>query len=314
VKHDGKINAERLASAIMGATGADIKTIVNNAAVRAAARSAKAVTHEDVEEAQEQFVMGVKITTKAIDLAAATRTAYHEAGHALLSILMPGSDPIFKATILPRGQALGHVAFAGNDKMSITRTELEARLVCAMGGRAAEELIFGEEEVSTGCSSDLESANKMANGMIKQYGFGGRTGKVIVDKESSGDLHTRADKEVEDVVNTAYQTAKQLLIEHHVEHDRLAKALLKYEMLTADDIQLVIKGNDLPHRLAKDVEPVMNITTPNKYSLFKPNGHNANVKLNVQERSVLNFGSERVIKDQHEERAHAKAEAQEKTK
>lgn len=287
IKHDGKIDAERLASAIMGATGADIKTIVNNAAVRAAARNAKTVSHEDVEEAQEQFVMGVKITTKAIDLAAATRTAYHEAGHALLAILMPGSDPIFKATILPRGQALGHVAYAGSDKLSVTRTELESRLVMAMGGRAAEELIFGEEEVSTGCSSDLEQANRIANGMIKNYGYGGRTGKVVIGKETGGDLRTRADKEVEDVINTAYATAKQLLTEHNVEHERLSRALLKYEMLTADDIQKVIKGEDLPHRIAKDVEPVMNITQPGKYSLFKPNHHNAGVKLVVEGRPVL---------------------------
>eukprot|EP00461_Guttulinopsis_vulgaris_P004486 UN04488 len=257
IKHDGKIDAHRLASAIMGATGADIKTIVNNAAVRAAARNAKTVTHEDVEEAQEQFVMGVKITTKAIDLAAATRTAYHEGGHALLALLMPGSDPIFKATILPRGQALGHVAYAGNDKMSTSRTELEARLVMAMGGRAAEEIIFGEEEVSTGCSSDLEQANRIANSMIKKWGYGGHTGKVIIDSNTSGDLRSRADKEVEDIVNAAYATAKQLLIEHSVEHERLSRALLKYEMLTADDIQKVIKGEDLPHRIAKDVSPVM---------------------------------------------------------
>jgi ATP-dependent metalloprotease len=297
IKHDGKVDCERLASAIMGATGADVKTIVNNAAIRAAARNAKTVTHEDVEEAQEQFVMGVKITTKAIDVAAATRTAYHEAGHALLAILMPGSDPIFKATILPRGQALGHVAFAGNDKLSITRTELEARLVCAMGGRAAEELIFGEEEVSTGCSNDLEQANKYANQMIKAYGFGGRTGKVVIGKETSGDLKTRADKEVEDVVNAAYQTAKQLLIEHHLEHDRLSRALLKYEMLTSEDIQKVIKGEELEHKKPNNVEPVLNITEPNKYSLFKPNGHGYNVKLNRPDREILIQGSKQVELD-----------------
>eukprot|EP00045_Choanoeca_perplexa_P011989 m.129043 g.129043 ORF g.129043 m.129043 type:complete len:766 (+) comp15841_c0_seq4:70-2367(+) len=176
-------------------------------------------------------------------------TAYHEGGHALCAIYATGAVPVYKATIVPRGNALGMVTqLPEDDTNSLTRQEMMARMVVAMGGRAAEEKIFGYDHVTSGASSDVEQATKMARTMVTKYAMSDKVGPIMFADDDKISDSTRAviEEETKKLLDDAMAQAKDILSKHEKEHHRLAKALLDHETLTADEIRLVIKGKKLP--------------------------------------------------------------------
>ena len=192
-------------------------------------------------------------------------TAYHEGGHAIVSIYQPASDPIHKATIIPRGRALGLVMrLPTEDRFSETYEQMLANMAIAMGGRAAEEMIFGHNKVTSGASSDIQQCTKLARNMVVKWGLSEKIGKIDYSQEEGGyatsgknvsadispDTAKLIDEEVKKLVDNAYTTASKILYEHREELEILAKALLEYETLTGDEIKELLKGNK-PHRANK---------------------------------------------------------------
>jgi ATP-dependent metalloprotease len=186
--------------------------------------------------------------------------AFHEGGHALVALFTEGALPIHKATIMPHGPALGLVAqVPDGDELNWTRKQLIARLDVAMGGRCAEELIFGNENITSGASSDIHNATMVARNMITKFGMGSEAvGRVMFDKEDYSNVSSETRKiienEVKSLIEGAYERAMRILSEKSTELHRLAEALLEYETLTREEIELVIKGGK-PVRPTVDDEP-----------------------------------------------------------
>jgi len=205
-----------------------------------------------LEEARDRVLMGPERKSMVRTEESKRLTAYHEGGHALVALLTNASMLLHKATILPRGQALGltHL-LPEDDQHSLTKKQLLARMDVAMGGRVAEELIFGYENATTGASNDLHQANRIARQMIHFYGFGSnleaQTSRTINSHRISPSLEKKKtnDKEMQELLNQSYNRAKKLLTEHINDLHKLAEALLKYETLSADEINRVLKGEDL---------------------------------------------------------------------
>ena len=186
-------------------------------------------------------------------------TAYHEAGHAIVGLNVPQHDPIHQATIIPRGRALGLVlSLPERDQLSVTYTKYKSKIAMAMGGRAAEELTFGHENVTSGASSDIQQASKIARAMVTQFGFAEELGMVDYANEQqsylgsygggtghSEEMQKRIDKKVKEIVDEGYETAKRILTERNNELERLAQGLLEYETLTGNEITKVIAGEPL---------------------------------------------------------------------
>jgi ATP-dependent Zn protease len=249
-----EVNALALAKQTPGFTGADISNLVNTAAIKTAHRNKARITMQELEEAKDDILMGSEM--KRQETPESRRlTAYHEGGHALVSLFTPGSDPIHKATIIWRGTSLGVTAFSPDkDRTSRTRRELEAWLVVSMGGRAAEELIFGEEEVTTGASSDFQQANRIAYQMVTQYGMSPKVGFLTVDKKTAGalsdDQKNAIDEAVKEILNHSYNKAKMILKEHEGELHKIAKALLEYETLSGEELKSIVDGKKVERKLA----------------------------------------------------------------
>jgi cell division protease FtsH len=186
-------------------------------------------------------------------------TAYHEAGHAIVGLNVPQHDPIHKATIIPRGRALGLVlSLPERDQYSVTYTKYKSKIAMAMGGKVAEELIFGKENVTSGAASDIQQVSKIARAMVTQFGFSDELGNVDYANEQqsflgnyqsggnvSPDTQELIDAEVRKIIDEGYETAKRILTEHADEHKRLAEALLEYETLTGSEIQKAMKGEPI---------------------------------------------------------------------
>lgn len=178
--------------------------------------------------------------------------AYHEGGHALVALYTPAALPIYKATIVPRGSALGMVAqLPEKDELNWSKAQLLARLDVAMGGRVAEEIIFGKENVTTGAASDMESSTKLARAMVTMYGMSDKVGMIQIkdDDKSSPELQALVENEIKQLLKESYERAKNLLQAHSKEHNRLAQALLKYETLDLEEIKVVIQGRNLSRTL-----------------------------------------------------------------
>mgnify|MGYP003335229857 CR=1 FL=1 len=178
--------------------------------------------------------------------------AYHEAGHALVSIYMPGSVPIHKATIIPRGRALGMVqSLPERDKISMHYDEMLANLAMAMGGRVAEEMIFGDAKVSSGASGDIQMATQLARSMVTEYGFSNVLGRMAYATPNADMFHTpkiaertqqAVDEEIKRLVEEGYETAKRILTEKKKELDILAEGLIMYETLSGEEIKDLLEG------------------------------------------------------------------------
>lgn len=207
-----------------------------------------------LEYAKDKILMGAERKTAVITPETARCTAYHEAGHALVAVLTPGSMPIHKATIMPRGSALGMVTMLPEgDQTSQSKKEMIAFMDVAMGGRVAEELIFGKDEVTSGAMSDIQNATRIARNMVTKYGFSDEVGIVYYggeNGEENASVETRAaiDQEVKKLTEQAYKRAKDLMAKYAKEHKMLAETLLEYETLTGDEVRDIILRRKKPQR------------------------------------------------------------------
>ncbi|HET8770196.1 MAG TPA: ATP-dependent zinc metalloprotease FtsH [Gemmatimonadaceae bacterium] len=258
------VEIQRLARGTPGMAGADLANLVNEAALLAARRNHDKIYMVDFEDAKDRVMLGAERKSLVMREEERRLTAFHEAGHAVCAIRVKGNDPLHKVTIVPRGRALG-LAFTlpEDDRVSVTREQLEARLVMAYGGRVAEELIFGRDHVTTGASSDIQFATGLARRYVSQWGLSDAIGPVLVgDNEQEvflgRELTSRrtvsertaqqVDDEVSRVINEAYNRATDTLTTHRELLDRIAAALLERETLTREDIGLLEKGEALPPR------------------------------------------------------------------
>ena len=260
------VNLSVIARGTPGFSGADLANLVNEAALLAARKNKRKVTSKDFDDAKDKVLMGNERKSMAMDEKEKQLTAYHEAGHAICGLFVEGADPIHKATIIPRGRALGMVQYLPEkDRYSFTRQQMLARLVSALGGRAAEELKFGHMEVTSGASSDISAATNLARSMVTEWGMSDKLGPVLYaensgevflgksvtqNKNMSEETARLVDAEIKSLVLDAYDKALNLLKEKNTEWERLAQALIEYETLTGEDIQAVIKGE--PISIAKD--------------------------------------------------------------
>ncbi|MEM8742779.1 MAG: AAA family ATPase, partial [Pseudomonadota bacterium] len=242
-----------------GFSGADLANLVNEAALMAARTGKRFVTMMDFENAKDKVMMGAERRSLAMTEKEKTLTAYHEAGHAIVGLNVPSHDPIHKATIIPRGRALGLVlSLPERDHLSQTYEQLTSKIAMAMGGRVAEELKFGEEQVTNGAASDIQQVTRIARAMVTQFGMSEKLGNIDYANEresylgvygspssTSPDTQQIIDAEVRRLVDEGYETAKRVLGERWDDFERLAQGLLEYETLTGEEIQKVIDGEKL---------------------------------------------------------------------
>uniref|UniRef100_A0A672Z5K3 ATP-dependent zinc metalloprotease YME1L1 n=1 Tax=Sphaeramia orbicularis TaxID=375764 RepID=A0A672Z5K3_9TELE len=246
-----KIKASIIARGTVGFSGADLENLVNQAALKAAVDGKDMVTMKELEFAKDKILMGPERRSAEIDKKNKLITAYHESGHAIVAYYTKDAMPINKATIMPRGPSLGHVSMLPeNDRWSETRSQLLAQMDVSMGGRVAEEIIFGHEYITTGASSDFDSATKIAKLMVTRFGMCEKLGVMTYSDmtEQSPETQAAVEHEVRVLLKESYERAKALLKSHAKEHKNLADALLMYETLDAKEIQLVLEGKTLETR------------------------------------------------------------------
>ncbi|XP_077391784.1 ATP-dependent zinc metalloprotease YME1L1-like isoform X2 [Festucalex cinctus] len=251
IKVDPAIEAKIIARGTVGFSGADLENLVNQAALKAAVNGKDMVTMKELEFAKDKILMGPERRSAEIDKKNKMITAYHESGHAIVAYYTKDAMPINKATIMPRGPSLGHVSMLPeNDRWSETRSQLLAQMDVSMGGRVAEEIIFGHENITTGASSDFDSATKIAKMMVTRYGMCEKLGVMTYTNmtEQSPETQAAVEHEVRVLLMDSYERAKALLKSHAKEHKNLADALLLYETLDAKEIQLVLEGKTLEAR------------------------------------------------------------------
>ena len=245
-----------------GFSGADLANLVNEAALLAARKNKRIVTYNEFEEAKDKVMMGAERRSMVMTEEEKRLTAYHEAGHAIVTINEKAAYPIHKATIIPRGRALGMVMqLPEKDEVSQTREQLHAQMAIAMGGRVAEELIFGDDKVTTGASSDIEQATKRARAMVMRAGLSKELGPIAYGENEqevflgrsvarqqnmSEETAKKVDAEIKKFVEKGYDRAKKVLKEKIDDLHKLAKALLVYETLTGSEIEDLINKNIYP--------------------------------------------------------------------
>lgn len=259
VKYSTKIVPRIIARGTPGFSGAELANLVNEAALIAARRNKKEVEMHDLEEAKDKVMMGVERRSMIMSDEQKKLTAYHEGGHALVGLYCLASDPIHKATIIPRGRALGMVMrLPENDRFSMPRDKMEADIAVAMAGRVAEETIFGKEKVTSGASSDIKMATRMAKAMVTDWGLSDKVGPVYhgsasedmyTNRNSSSDRSESTseliDEEVKKIVTTGYDLAKDILTKHLDQLHILAKALIEYETLSGQQIKNLLSSRQL---------------------------------------------------------------------
>jgi len=271
--HIKKINAgpdvklRTIARGTPGFSGADLANLVNESALLAARKNKRVVTMVDVEEAKDKVMMGAERRSMVMSEDEKKLTAYHEGGHAIVALNEKVSDPIHKATIIPRGRALGMVMrLPERDQLSVTREKMYSDIAVAMGGRIAEEIIFGHDKVTSGASSDIDMATKMAKNMVTRYGMSKELGplaygeneeevflgrSVTKTQNMSEETAKKIDSEVKKIVEAGYDRAKKVLTEKIDDLHKIAKALLVYETLTGDEIRDLMLKNIQPKKLTE---------------------------------------------------------------
>uniref|UniRef100_A0A2P2JQZ5 ATP-dependent peptidase n=1 Tax=Rhizophora mucronata TaxID=61149 RepID=A0A2P2JQZ5_RHIMU len=235
------VDVKVIARGTPGFNGADLANLVNIAAIKAAVEGAEKLTAAQLEFAKDRLLMGTERKTMFISEESKKLTAYHESGHAIVAFNTEGAHPIHKATVMPRGSALGMVTqLPSSDETSVSKKQLLARLDVCMGGRVAEELIFGQDHVTTGASSDLHTATELAHYMVSNCGMSDAIGPVHLKERASSEMQSRIDAEVVKILREAYDRVRALLKKHEKALHALANALLEYETLTAEEIKRII--------------------------------------------------------------------------
>ena len=258
------VKLRTIARGTPGFSGADLANLVNESALLAARKNKRIVTMSDIEEAKDKVMMGAERRSMVMTEDDKKLTAYHEGGHAIVALNEKASDPIHKATIIPRGRALGVVwTLPERDKYSHTREYMEANISKAMGGRVAEEIIFGHNKVTSGASSDIQMATALAKDMVTKFGmsnelgplsYGANQDEIFLGRQIARQEHMseetakKVDIEVKKIVDAGYNKAKKILTEKIDDLHKLAKALLIYETLSGDEIKDLILKNTQPSR------------------------------------------------------------------
>ncbi len=253
-----------------GFSGADLANLVNEAALMAARRNKRLVTMAEFEDAKDKVMMGAERRSTAMTQEEKELTAYHESGHAILALNVPSADPLHKATIIPRGRALGMVMqLPEGDRYSMSYKYMISRLAIMMGGRVAEEIKFGKDNITSGASSDIEQATKLARAMVTQWGYSDKLGQVAYgenqqevflghsvaqQKNVSEETAQIIDAEVRRLIDEAYDTARKILTKKKKDWIVLAEGLLEYETLSGDEIKQLLAG-EKPSRDQGDDTP-----------------------------------------------------------
>jgi cell division protease FtsH len=252
------VNLKTVARGTPGFSGADLMNLVNESALLAARRGKRLVTMHEFEDAKDKVMMGAERRTLVMTEDEKRLTAYHEGGHAIVALHVPSTDPVHKATIIPRGRALGMVMqLRDRDQLSMSLQQMTSRLAILMGGRVAEELIFGREKVTSGAASDIDQATKLARAMVTRWGLSEELGNVAYGENQeevflghsvarqqnvSEETAQKIDKEVRRLVDEGHADAHRVLTEHADDLEALAQGLLEFESLSGDEITDLLKG------------------------------------------------------------------------
>ena len=253
------VDARTIARGTPGFSGADLANLVNEAALLAARSGKRVVTMDDLESAKDKVMMGAERRSMVMTEDEKKLTAYHEAGHALVMLHVPGHEPLHKVTIIPRGRALGlTMSLPERDRLSLSLTQLKSMIASLFGGRVAEEMVFGKDAVTTGSSSDIQRATDLSRKMVTEFGFSDKLGplryidnqeevflghSVTQHKNVSDATNRLIDDEIRRFVEEGEATARVILTDHFDQLDIIAKGLLEYETLSRDDIDRLLRGD-----------------------------------------------------------------------
>jgi len=258
------VNLKTVARGTPGFSGADLANLVNEAALMAARRNKRMVTQHEFEDAKDKVMMGSERRSLVMTEEEKLLTAYHEGGHAIVALHVPATDPVHKATIIPRGRALGMVMqLPERDKLSMSYEQMTSRLAILMGGRVAEELVFGHDKVTSGAASDIEQATKLARMMVTRWGLSDQLGTVAYGENQeevflgysvsrqqniSEETVKKIDAEIKRFVEDGYQLARKIISDRRADLELLAKSLIEYETLTGDEIKDLLFNGKKPVR------------------------------------------------------------------
>jgi cell division protease FtsH len=270
------VDLKVIARGTPGFSGADLANLINEGALLAARRGKRVVTQRDFEDAKDKVMMGAERRSMVMTEEEKKLTAYHEGGHALVAITVPNTDPVHKATIIPRGRALGMVMqLPERDKLSMSYEQMISRLAVLMGGRVAEEVVFGKDKITSGAGSDIEQATRLARMMVTRWGYSDELGMVSYGdnqeevflghsvsrtQNTSEETARKIDSEVRRLVDGGYREAKRILTEKRDDLELLGRALLEYETLTGEEIFKILRGEKLDR--PEDSPPASQPPTP----------------------------------------------------
>jgi cell division protease FtsH len=286
------VDARVLARGTPGFSGADLANLINEAALLAARSNKRVVTMNEFEMAKDKVMMGTERRSMVMTDDEKELTAYHEAGHALVGLAMPKSDPLHKVTIIPRGRALGvTMSLPERDKYTYSKLELESKLAMMFGGRAAEEIVFGAENVTTGAGNDIKEATSMARRMVTEYGFSEKLGPLrysdgeeevflghsVTQHKSVSDATAKLiDDEVRSLIDISEKKALKVLREQREGLNTVTKALLEYETLTGEEVRALLRGETIvrpdPDDIANDGGRKSSVPTSGNIGKDRPGG------------------------------------------
>jgi cell division protease FtsH len=282
------VDPRTIARGTPGFSGADLANLVNEAALLAARKGKRLVAMHEFEEAKDKVMMGAERKSMVMTEDEKKSTAYHEAGHALVSLHVPGCDPLHKVTIIPRGRALGVTwNLPDRDRYSMSMKQMKARLALCFGGRIAEQLIYGEDSLNTGASNDIQQATDMARSMVMEYGMSEKLGwlryrdnqeevflghSVARSQSVSEETAQLIDQEIRRLIEEAEATARKVLTEKLDELHRLAGALLEYETLTGEEAKKAIRGDDIGREDPNNRRPSLPVAGSSIPSTRRPRG------------------------------------------
>ncbi|MEW5964359.1 MAG: ATP-dependent zinc metalloprotease FtsH [Pseudomonadota bacterium] len=260
------VDPKVIARGTPGFSGADLANLVNEAALLAARRNKRLVTQSEFEDSKDKVMMGAERKSMAMTEEEKLATAYHEAGHAIVNVVVPGNDPLHKVTIIPRGRALGvTMSLPERDKLSYSKQWCEAKIAMAFGGRVAEQLVYGKEHLNTGASSDISQATNIARRMVTEWGMSEKLGPLLYNENQqevflghsitqqqnmSEETARLIDEEIRRIVNGGYDKAWEVLSGHRNELEAITQALMEYETISGDEVGRLMRGD----RIVRDTE------------------------------------------------------------